>query len=341
MKTTVIKLEGIVSVLSPAGVEKKMCQHPCIHKVETNFMTGTATVYHDEAVTLADLKHFVAECGYGCSGECLPEHVGKPGDPPVAIAHADHDMAAHAGHAMPTAQPSEHAGLVIPATPPTPAKADADVGREMAVAPGEMETMAHEMDHGGGMSMEGMVRDMRNRFFVAFIIAIPVFLYSPLFTDYFKIQLPLPFGFSNEVLSFLFATPAVLYGGWVFYIGAWRGLRNGVLNMAVLVTLSVLAGYLFSIAATFFFEGEVFYEAAVLLLAFVLFGHWMEMRARRGLTGHSGADEPDAAQSYCHPRRATGRSANFRSSAGRDRSDPPWRQGPGGWCHHRRRVERG
>ena len=84
------------------------------------------------------------------------------------------------------------------------------------------------------------------------------------------------------MLSFLLATPAVLYGGWVFYIGAWRGLKNRTLNMAVLVTLSVLAGYLFSVAATFFFEGEVFYEAAVLLLAFVLFGHWMEMRARAG-----------------------------------------------------------
>jgi len=52
--------------------------------------------------------------------------------------------------------------------------------------------------------------------------------------------------------------------------------------MAVLVLLSVLAGYIFSVAATFLFEGEVFYEAAVLLLAFVLFGHWMEMRARSG-----------------------------------------------------------
>jgi len=127
-----------------------------------------------------------------------------------------------------------------------------------------------------------MVRDMRNRFLVSFILAIPVFLYSPLFTDYFGIQLPQPLGLSNEVLSFLLTTPAVLYGGWVFYVGAWRGLKNGILNMSVLVSLSVLAGYLFSVAATFLFEGEVFYEAAALLLAFVLFGHWMEMRARSG-----------------------------------------------------------
>jgi len=265
MKTTVIHLEGIESVLSPAGIEKKMCHHPGIHKVETNFMTNTATVYHDEAVTLAEIKKCVADCGYGCAGEALPEHLVKPGDPPAAMAHM--------GHAMPSAPPAT--------------KADEHAGHDMSTmkteaGEGEMAAMSHEMGHGGGMDMGGMVRDMRNRFFVVFIVAIPVFLYSPLFTSYFKIQLPLPFGLSNEVLSFLLATPAVLYGGWVFYVGAWRGLKNRTLNMAVLVTLSVLAGYIFSVAATFFFKGEVFYEAAVLLLVFVLFGHWMEMRARAG-----------------------------------------------------------
>ena len=52
--------------------------------------------------------------------------------------------------------------------------------------------------------------------------------------------------------------------------------------MSVLVSLSVLTGYLFSVAATFLFDGEVFYEAAAMLVTFVLFGHWMEMRSRRG-----------------------------------------------------------
>ena len=324
MKTTVIHLEGIESVLSPAGIEKRMCRHRGIHKVETNFMTGTATVYHDDSVTLADIKRCVAECGYTCSGECLPDHVCTPGDPPAATtahaahemsAHAGHDtpalaersgagVSAHAGHAMPGAQRDEHAGHAMPPSPPTPlpqaregqhampaakpAKVDAHAGHDMAASAeaGEMAAMAdamhREMGHGGSMSMEAMVRDMRNRFLVAFILAIPIFLYSPLFTDVFKIQLPTPFGMSNQVLSFLLTTPAVLYGGWVFYIGAWRGLKNRTLNMAVLVSLSVLAGYLFSVAATFLFKGEVFYEAAALLLAFVLFGHWMEMRARSG-----------------------------------------------------------
>jgi len=288
MKITVVKLEGVDSVLSPAGVEKHMCTLPGIHKVETNFMTGTATVHHDDSVSLEDIKRCIAHCGYTCTGECLPEHLTKPGDPPAVMAdtmdHAAH--VAHVGHVMPAKEEavqkvhdiSAHADHVMPAAT-TAKEADVHAGHKM-VGEGEMAGMTHEMGHGAGMSMEGMVSDMRNRFLVSFILGIPVFLYSPLFTDTFGIQLPLPFGLSNEVLSFLLTTPAVLYGGWVFYVGAWRGLKNRVLNMSVLVTLSVLAGYLFSVAATFLFDGEVFYEAAALLLAFVLFGHWMEMRAR-------------------------------------------------------------
>ena len=46
--------------------------------------------------------------------------------------------------------------------------------------------------------------------------------------------------------------------------------------------LSVGTGYLFSVGATFFFEGDVFYEASAVLLVFILLGHWLEMRARAG-----------------------------------------------------------
>ncbi|WP_292069938.1 copper-translocating P-type ATPase [Mesorhizobium sp.] len=52
--------------------------------------------------------------------------------------------------------------------------------------------------------------------------------------------------------------------------------------MAVLVVLSVGTGYLFSVGATFFFKGQQFYEAASVLLVFILLGHWLEMRARAG-----------------------------------------------------------
>src|SRR6266853_744246 len=67
-----------------------------------------------------------------------------------------------------------------------------------------------------------------------------------------------------------------------FVVGAVRALRNGILNMAVLVVLSVGTGYLFSVGATFFFNGQQFFEASAVLLVFILLGHWLEMRARAG-----------------------------------------------------------
>ena len=269
MKTVVVSIDGMMSVCDGLGVEKRLLSHPGIEKVEANFLSGTATVMYDESrVTLADVKKMISECSYHCSGEQVPHHISKPSDPPES----------HAGtHEMRSTTIEPGLAESSPEAPPEHA------GHETAGMGGQA-AMAQEMGHGKGMSMEAMVKDMQRRFIVALVFAIPVFVYSPLFTQVFQIQAPLPFGISNELISFVLATPAVLYGGWVFYIGAWRALKNRVLNMAVLVSLSVLGGYLFSVGATFFFESEVFYEAASLLLVFVLFGHLMEMRARAGTT---------------------------------------------------------
>lgn len=146
----------------------------------------------------------------------------------------------------------------------------------------EAARMAHEMGHAPGEDMESMASDVRNRFLVTFVLAIAVTLYSPLATDYLGIRFKTPFGMPNDLFLFLLSTPAVLWGGKIFFVGAYRALKNRILDMSVLIALSVGAGYLFSIGATFLFESEIFYEASVVLLAFVLFGHWMEMRARAG-----------------------------------------------------------
>ena len=59
-------------------------------------------------------------------------------------------------------------------------------------------------------------------------------------------------------------------------------LRNRTLDMMVLVAVAIGTAWLYSVAATFFIEGEVFYESAGMLATFVLLGHWFEMRARGG-----------------------------------------------------------
>jgi len=125
-----------------------------------------------------------------------------------------------------------------------------------------------------------MEKDMRNRFLWSLLFSIPIFLYSPVFTNLLKIQLPTPI--PVNWLLFILTTPVVFKFGSIFPIGAYRALKSKTLNMMVLIATGVFAAYLFSVLITLFVGGETFFEAAALLVTFVLFGHWMEMKSRRG-----------------------------------------------------------
>ncbi len=141
----------------------------------------------------------------------------------------------------------------------------------------------HSFSEGGTnpQMAKKMEADMRRRFLVSLILAIPVFLYSPVGINFFKLRLPLPIP-ANWLLLIL-TTPIVFWTGSIFITGTYYSLKAKKLNMAVLIATGVLAAYLFSVLLTFIRpRSETFYEAAALLVTFVLFGHWMEMKSRRG-----------------------------------------------------------
>ena len=94
--------------------------------------------------------------------------------------------------------------------------------------------------------------------------------------------MPAPFGLRDDVFSLLLSLPVIFYSAWIFFDGAWRALRARTLDMMVLVAVAIGAGWLYSVVVTLTGGGEVFYEAATVLAAFVLLGHWFEMRARGG-----------------------------------------------------------
>ena len=140
------------------------------------------------------------------------------------------------------------------------------------------------MGHGGHgeMSMADMVRDMRNRFLVAVLLSIPILLWSPIGREVIGFETAAAVRSARRRLQ----PAAVSSGGvllaWIFFDGAWRALRARTLDMMVLVAVAVGAGWLYSLGVTLTGGGEVFYEAATVLTAFVLLGHWFEMRARGG-----------------------------------------------------------
>src|SRR3989338_10621078 len=147
----------------------------------------------------------------------------------------------------------------------------------------DMQAMSR-MDHEASMTNPAMARkmeaDMRRRFFVSFLLSIPIFLYSPVGINFFGLNLPAPI--PVNWLLFILTTPIVFWTGSIFITGTYYSLKARTLNMSVLIATGVLAAYVFSVFLTIIGSEETFYEAAALLVTFVLFGHLMEMKSRRG-----------------------------------------------------------
>jgi Cu2+-exporting ATPase len=143
-----------------------------------------------------------------------------------------------------------------------------------------MSGMNHDRAMTDPQMAKQMEADMRRRFFISLVLTIPIVLYSPMGEMLFDVSFPSPL--PKNVLLFLLTTPIVFWTGSIFITGTYYSLKARKLNMAVLIATGVLAAYFGSVALAVIGGGETFYEAAAMLITFVLFGHWMEMKSRRG-----------------------------------------------------------
>ncbi|UPK61979.1 heavy metal translocating P-type ATPase [Rhodococcus pyridinivorans] len=255
-RTAVLEVGGLHWATSAAVVQSTLLRRPGVLAVEANAMNQTATVTYDPAVTsVATLTDWVRDCGYHCEGKSVPSHLCDPQE-----------------------EPREHAAH--PSAAPAPAAQDEHAAHDDHAA----HTPQQLMGHGGhaGMSMDAMVRDMRNRFLVAALLSIPILLWSPIGREVLGFTVAAPFGLRDDVFSLLLSIPVVFYSSWIFFDGAYRALKARTLDMMVLVAVAVGTGWLYSVGVTLTGGGEVFYEAATVLASFVLLGHWFEMRARGG-----------------------------------------------------------
>src|SRR5919108_732106 len=177
----------------------------------------------------------------------------------------DHDD--HAAH-VPTTAPVEHAGHDKHAGHETHAGQDAEHAMEEGPHAG----------HGGHDRHAGHSIEMfRTRFWVCLVLTIPVLLYAEGLWDLFGLTAPdLPGG---EAVSFVLATAIYLYGGSVFLRSATHEIKARLPGMMTLVSVGITAAYLYSVATTFWVEGEGFYWELATLVDIMLLGHWIEMRA--------------------------------------------------------------
>ncbi|WP_222594824.1 copper-translocating P-type ATPase, partial [Deinococcus cellulosilyticus] len=158
---------------------------------------------------------------------------------------------------------------------PDPPQPDLHLHQHVHTAHGTHQGHAgHHEGHGPEMVQEMLVKGI-----LSLILTVPAVLYSPIGESLGFHVMP-PFGLSMEVFGFLLTTPVILWGGSLFTRSAWEALKHQEANMMTLIALGIWVSYLYSVAATFLFKGEVFYEAAAMLTTFSIAGHWLEMRAR-------------------------------------------------------------
>ena len=137
--------------------------------------------------------------------------------------------------------------------------------------------------------------DMRRRFWVGLLLALPVFAlelggHLTGLHQYVGRQ-------TNNWVQMLLATPVVLWAGWPFFERAWLSIRNKSLNMFTLIAMgtgvawgySMIAAILPQIFPAAFRAADgsvaVYFEAAAVITVLVLLGQVLELRARETTSG--------------------------------------------------------
>jgi P-type Cu2+ transporter len=250
-----VTIEDLQCACCAESIEAAVLALPGVTHAEIDLGMQTLTV--TGSVDEEGVRRVVRETGYRCAGDPGPPSAGE-------LAHAarmtpitcctTHDRMQYE---LPrTRAGSEHE--------PPGAEAHEGMGHDVA-----------SPDMAGAMA-----RDMRNRFFAALVLTIPVVLLSDIGYDTFGIHAVRSLDARNWLMAVLSA-PVVWWAGWIFIGGAITSLRQRSLNMAVLVATGVLAAWLSSVLLTVVGRAT-FYDAATMLVTFVLFGHWMEMKSRKG-----------------------------------------------------------
>ncbi len=96
-----------------------------------------------------------------------------------------------------------------------------------------------------------------------------------------------------HLAEFIFATPVLFYSGWVFFRGAYFGLKNKILNMDFLVSAGATLTYIYSLYILFGGDGHSYFDSVAMIITFVLVGKYLEVIGKKGAV-----DAMDSIKSY-------------------------------------------
>lgn len=121
------------------------------------------------------------------------------------------------------------------------------------------------------------LRSMVIKFWVSAILALPVLLLAML-----EPFIPALSNRYNMWAQAILSSVVIFWGGAIFFKRGWESIARRKLNMFTLITIGVLAAYLFSLYILIFTaRKDIYFEVAAVIIALVLLGQVLELRARR------------------------------------------------------------
>lgn len=84
-----------------------------------------------------------------------------------------------------------------------------------------------------------------------------------------------------NLAGFALSTPTLFYSGFIFFRSGYFGLKNGFINMDLLVAVGSTLTYLYSIYASLTRSGETYFESVTMIITFVLIGKFLEILTKK------------------------------------------------------------
>ena len=229
----------------------------------------------------AGMSTYNGETIYFCNPNCKKKF---DADPEKYASKPDRMSGEDAGRSTGNRQPAT--GDVIYTCPMHP--------QVRQIGPGVCPICGMALEPEGAVAEEddSELRDMTRRFWVSVVMSIPLVILAMGSHLPGGHDLLMRIALYHSWIEFALASPVVLWCGWPFFQRAWWSIRNRSLNMFTLIGLGVSVAYLYSVVATIlpwifppsfrdaYGRVGLYYEAAAVIIALVLLGQVMELRAR-------------------------------------------------------------
>jgi copper-transporting P-type ATPase V len=293
-----LDVEGMTCGSCSARVQRTLLQQPGVRDAEVNYATGRARVAVDGDVDLPGVRDAVVKLGYQLE---LPEPASTTGEhallvegmtcgscsarvqralekqPGVARADVNFATGVATVHADAEADPSAWAAAVAAAgyevveQRGAQDRAPGGPGTPGAAGP----TAAERADRADRLEVANRRRWGRR---LALVAAPALFLLGLMVAELAGSDVMMRPGVGWAMLAV--ATPVQFYIGWPFLHEAARRARHLTANMDTLIAIGTSAAYLFSVVELLRGGHELYFEAQVVIIAFLVLGRYLEARAK-------------------------------------------------------------